>query len=241
MKRFFCLMVFFVFMLSCTSSFAIEFYDIPWDISIEELTTALNDRGLSADKYDVASDASLYPWRNVFYKHYTNAVSDAGYKITLTYLYNDTKPHIAGYPVQWFDFYAHYDVADGALNRDIQNSHYYQAHIWFDISDEKVNDVYDILSKKLTTLYGNGTESEFVTSGNDYYTYTYTIWEGDGHTAVCLHHYKRKNKEDQYLILDYGLTDRDTALLDIQAAIEEEARMEEEMRIMDAADDITGL
>lgn len=236
MKRFFALLTLLVFMMTCPSALAIEFHGIPWGISVSELESALEERGLVVNGDDIKNDASMPIWSYKFRNSFMNNIDSTGHKISLYYYSDyDKKPSIAGYPVEEMEFYAHYDITDGVLSQNAGDSHYYMAQIGFDVNDERTPFIYNDLCNKLTGLYGEGVENstfEFDT------TYTYTVWEGLDNTAVCLYRSESTESDYQFLNLWYGNTTIEETLLNVRKLVVEK---QIQQQVQAAANDTTGL
>ena len=222
-------------MISC-NAFAdtekqIEFYGIPWGISITELVDELKERNIPVNEDNVSHDANMAIWSYEFRNSYVNDIKETGYKMLLNYSGNKSAPKIAGFPLKSLEFYAHYDIADGNLNRDENKSIYYMAEIWFDVDDEMAVSVYKDISDKLTSLYGEGKENmTFITDT----TYTYRVWNGADDTAVCLYRSESNKNNYQFVHLMYGKTNIAETLHNVRNLVIEK-------KIQDISNDTTGL
>lgn len=236
MKRFFVLLASLVFMLTYSSALAIEFHGIPWGISVNELESSLEERGIVVNADDIKNDASMPVWSYTFRNSFMNNIESTGYQISL-YYYSayDEKPSIAGYPVKEMQFYSHYDIDDGVLSQEADDSHYYMAQIGFDVSDERTPAIYDDLYNKLTGLYGEGVENSTFEVET---TYTYTVWEGMDNTAVCLYRSESTSSDYQFLNLWYGNTTIEETLLNVRKLVVEK---QIQLQVQAAANDTTGL
>lgn len=218
-------------MASADTSNNIVFHNIPWDISISELATELENRGITVGRNDISNDASMPVWTYSFRNSFMNNITSTGHKIALYYYGDDEQVSIAGYPVQELQLYAHYDISDGILKQEADDSRYYMTQIWFDVNDEKTIAIYNDLVNKLTTLYGDGTEdTTFIVET----TYTFTVWKGSNDTAVCLYRSESNSSDYQFVHLMYGKTSIEEVLRNVRKLVVEE-------EVKSVADDITGL
>lgn len=234
MKKFFALLL--ALVLFAPSALAdtdaeIMFHGIPWGISVNELVDQLRDRKIPVQSGDIEADASMAIWAYQFRNSYMNNIESTGYEIPLYFFSNPDAVKIAGYPVQDIQLYAHYDIADGILKLEANNSKYYMVLLQFDISDEMAVGVYADLHKKLSALYGNGAEN---TTKEVETTYTYTVWHGANNTAVCLYRSVNPDSDYQFVHLMYGKTDCEQTLREVR-------RLVIEHEIQSVADDSTGL
>lgn len=236
MKRFLYLFLVIMTLLPVASACAIEFHGIPWGISVNELEIALEERGIVVSADDIKNDASMPVWSYTFRNSFMNNIESTGHKISLFYYSAyDEKPSIAGYPVEEMQFYSHYDISGGILSQEADDSHYYMAQINFDMNDERTPVIYNDLSNKLTGLYGEGVENSTFEVET---TYTYTVWEGQDNTAVCLYRSESTDSDYQHLNLWYGNTNIEETLLNIRKLVVEK---QIQQQIEAAANDTTGL
>lgn len=229
MKRFLVVISSLVLLLSCSTAYAIEFYGIQWGISINELIEELNNRDISVSYAEVKENVDLPKWSYKFYDLDTE--DETGYRISADYHSDDNKVKIAGHPVYELDCYAHYDITDGVLNKDVDSSKFYMIKIWFDYSDKIADVVYTDLATKLTGLYGEGTEGITSISGINYY---YTVWEDKDNSAVCLYHMAYTDDHFHSVHLIYGNTKIDDTLRDVRNLV-----IESDIKAV--ANDTTGL
>lgn len=234
MKKFFAfLMVLFLFAPSALADTESEivFHGIPWGISVNELADQLRQRNIPVSSGDIEADANMAIWTYQFRNSYMNDIESTGYKIPLYFFSNPDTVKIAGYPVQDMQLYAHYDITDGIIKLDADNSKYYLVSVQFDVSDEMALGVYADLHQKLSSLYGNGVEdaTKIVET-----TYTYTVWNGANNTAVCLYRSVSTSSDYQFVHLMYGKTDCEQTLREVR-------RLVIEHEIQSVADDTTGL
>ena len=236
MKKIVC--AFLVVVLMASVSFAtadtnenIVFHGIPWDISINELASALKERGIPVGYNDISNDANMAVWTYEFRNSYEHDIETTGHKISRYFWNDDVVVNIAGYPVQRMEFYAHYDITDGVLKQDANESRYYLTNSWFDVDDEMAVSVYNDLSSKLTRLYGNGSENTTYIVDN---TYTYTVWNGANNTAVCLYRSVSDSSDYQFVHLMYGKTNIEETLQNVRKLVIEK-------QVQSVAEDVTGL
>lgn len=231
---------FFVFLLSLflfvPSALAdtdneIVFHGIPWGISINELADQLRKRNFAVQSSDIESDANMGIWTYQFRNMYQYDIESSGHKIQLNFWSNQGSAKIAGYPINGLELFAHYGVVDGIVSFDADDSKYYLTAFSFDVQDEMAVGVYADLSKKLSALYGTGTEDTTKIVDN---TYTYTVWSGANNTAVCLYRSVSTSSAYQYVYLMYGKTDCEKTLREVR-------RLVIEHEIQSVADDSTGL
>lgn len=209
----------------------IEFYGIPWGISITELVDELKERNIPVNKDNVSHDANMAIWSYEFRNSFMNDIKETGHRIFLGFYGDKPTPKIAGFPIDSLEFYAHYDIADGNLNRDENESTYYMAKIQFDIDYEMAVSVYKDISDKLTSLYGEGKENmTFITDT----TYTYCVWNGADDTAVCLYRSESSDSNYQFVNLMYGKTNIEETLHNVRQLVIEK-------KIQDISNDTTGL
>lgn len=209
----------------------IVFHSIPWGISVNELVDQLRQRSIPVQSGDIEADASMAIWAYQFRNSYMNDIESTGFEIPLYFFSYPDAVKIAGYPVQDMQLYAHYDITDGILKLDADNSQYYMVSLQFDVSDEMAVGVYADLHKKLSALYGNGAED---TTKEIETTYTYTVWHGANNTAVCLYRSVSTSSDYQFVHLMYGKTDSEQTLREVR-------RLVIEHEIQSVADDSTGL
>ena len=175
----------------------IMFHSIPWGISIDEVAAALKERGIPIDADDFYLDANMHFWTYDFGNDWRYTIEETGHRIVSSFWYDEVK--IAGYRIQDIQLYAHYDITNGVLKKETENSKYYMASISFDISDELAQPAYADLLAKLTALYGDGAEDKVISGSKEY---TYAVWNGADDTAVCL--YRSEGGEYQFVNLIYG-------------------------------------
>lgn len=234
MKRFFIFLV--VLMLFVPAALAdteteIVFHGIPWGISVNELADQLRQRNISVSASDIKNDEDMVFWGSQFLSVSDDRFDTTGHKISLYYWNDPGKAKIAGHPVQELELYSHYGIADGKISLDANDSKYYLVNIWFDANDEMVVGIYDDLLTKLTTLYGNCTESTFKTSSSNY---TCATWHGANNSAVILYRSVSDSSGYQFVHLIYGKTDSEQTLREVR-------RLVIEHEIQSVADDSTGL
>lgn len=180
----------------------IVFHNIPWGISINELETQLEDRGIKINVDDIRDKQRMAVWSYDFIS--PDVFEESGYRIYF-YLYEEDKmPKVAGHLVNQMDFYAHYGLNNEELSLDADDSCYYMVKCGFNVHDEKAPAVYNDLAKKLTRLYGDGSSDVVFYDVGDGYTYNYIIWNGSEDTAVCLCHREDGDGEFHCVDLMYG-------------------------------------
>lgn len=231
MKRFFILFLVIVAMLPVSSALAIEFHGIPWGISVNELTTALEERGIAVSPDDISADADMPVWTYEFYD-LIGGIDSTGYRISLDYWFDNEKVKIAGYPVNSFSFCAHYDIADGVLKRNAENSHYYMAQMTFDYFDIMAESVYIDLMNKLTGLYGDYTDEGITILST--IAYEYKVWADADGNAVCLYHREDSDSDFHSVALVYGQPN-------IEATLQTVRQLVIQSEIQAVSNDISGL
>ena len=179
----------------------ILFNGIPWGIDGRELLEKMSEKGFIAQQAD---ETSLPIWTYDFRNDWQYNIDNAGYYIGY-YYWDEHKTKIGGYDISNILLYAYYDIVDGKLDKSI--GHYYKAEISFQLDNELVFIAYSDLKRKLSNLYGDGTEATSHLIDTDY---NYTVWKGSNNTAVCL--YASNSKNSNSLNIMYGITNCEEVL-----------------------------
>lgn len=204
----------------------ILFNDIPWGSN----PTTVSE--LMGEDMFLSKDSFVKNW-DFAYSPYTTGSHQGGH------ILYDSNVEVAGYSVD-ATMYFLYSV-DAGLNRSVEASQFYLASYEFNVVD--LGATYDDLKKKLTALYGEGTE-EIDTSTHyqvavvgDGYSGTYDVlkkvstWVGKNDTQVVLVCSILLDDVDvftsEFLQLTYGKTDIDSQIEAINEAILEEKAQEE--------------
>ena len=167
-------------------------------------------------------------------------LSDSGYQ------YKNYSPNItvATFEVDQIEAYFLFTYDDNEVYTEQDKSSLYSAKYTFKVVDGTA--AYDILSAKLSSLYGEGTKDSNSTgwwsTGGDYHTYTkWTVWYGSDNTGVVLwHEYETYDadstvKNDKVFLM-YGKTNSLMTMAELKSA---QAREEIEKAI--TSDDYDGL
>lgn len=202
----------------------IVFHGIPWGISVNELFDQLKERKIPVSSSDIDANGDMRFWGSQFLSIMDDHVEATGHMISI-YDYDD-RIKIAGYPVWNIDLYAHYGIIDGKLSFDADDSEFHYCSILFAAGSDMVEGVYSDLLGKLTSLYGNCTQSTAIPTSTE----TYAVWYGANSTAVMLY----RDDEYQYVSLYYGKTESEQTLREVRKLVIEH-------QFETVADDTTGL
>ena len=224
------------------ASSPILFRSIPWGISASDFSKEMEKQGIAGK---ISNGSTCSSWE--FVRHLgtiepTHKISDVGFS------FRNSSPDlsVSAFEVSVIDawFLPGYD--EEGVYPDEGRSSLYKARYVFDVADGK--GAYEILSSKLSTLYGEGvTESEVIGSvvfstNRDYRRFAdWTVWYGAENTGVVLLHEYELYKDDGQLKservhLTYGKTDSLEIIGNLEATI---ARLENEKAA--ASDDFEGL
>ena len=242
MKKLVVICILLVSMFVSANAEEILFRGIPWDSSMSDVKRALN-----VDYFFTRDDVIIRRWENieetVDYKHMSDYPS--GW-IGLYYGFGETGLKVAGYNVASMQVNCIYGMKDDTtVDRGIDNSRLCSAYYVFEVINYETS--YDDLKAKLTSLYGEGVESEDFGSGyyasangNGEYNYTCktTTWIGENDTAVKL--YLSFDDVDNPLLMNdqlalyYGNTTMDKEIDKLQELLySEKLREENENRSLD--------
>ena len=218
-----------------TTDEPITFRGIPWGSTPAAFTDAMAAVGLKLSYKidDMPSFEREMNWTGSLYSLYT--LDDAGF-FTKPSTKNMT---VAGFPVTSMGAYFLYGFDEENVYKDQDHARFYMAYYQFDPVNFAA--AYDTLTIKLNQLYGQG-EVHPETIGwvtiNQRGVFTWGVWTGADHTAVCLiYRYARNNddsRDDERLYLYYGRSNSVDLLKELEAAMTRE-------ELEQAAGDISGL
>lgn len=232
MKKGFIFLLVVSLLLTCAYGFAeeekkeITFRGIPWGSSIPDYLSAIAKDSLSGNPSKIYN---IYSWENKEGNDMDESVSvieDGGY-------YVNSYPKamsVAGVPVERIYAYFMFTFDDNALFTDEEKVSLYKAE--YDLAPVDIGETFDILTTKLTGLYGQGTKAH---GSQKYINTTYTddydtvTWYGPNDTGVRLFtHYRAENgaKEYRSLSLIYGKTNSVDLFKELTEAMAREQKKE---------------
>lgn len=205
----------------------ITFRDFDWYVTKEEFEEKLYEEGAS-------SHGALGNPNNIYRLSATNSssitfgsdrVDEGGYRGW----YADVS--VAGYQVD--DTYACfvYPIVDGEIIRDDDKAEFYFGWYTFKKGDyEDIQSIYDDLSNKLASIYGEGN----MNSDRYYTTITWTDVQGNFIRLLI-------NKNQDYATLGYMAANAESMLNDMDKAISNEAALAEAKAREENASNTSGL
>ena len=224
-----------------TAANGIQFRGMPFGTSYADFCARLDADGLTPS----ASLRAISSWE-VYAKDgdlvSETKIEDGGFSCSIRSIPEDFA--VAGFKVDSLQASFLKDFDEDAVYDDMDRSTLLKASYTFRITDLDAS--YDILSTKLSTLYGPGEEQSdstaWFSTGGDYSEYvTWTTWYGDDNTGVYLvkhwEIYDEGNRpKEQSLWLCYGASDSVARIEALRAAF---AR--EEMKKSADMNDLSGL
>ncbi len=175
MKKIICILA--VVSLLMTVAFAdsttydgeILFRGLPWGCSIDDAVANIQAAGVTNDR--VREDQDVHD------VDYSFSVDECGFSYSPSNLPNDF--FVAGHLVEQVAIDAIYGIVDGQISRERKDSRMYCATYYF-MDQANINDVYDDLVTKLTSLYGTPVDAP-----ESIYDYS-NMWTGTNNVAVII-------------------------------------------------------
>lgn len=243
MKKAIAVILVFLIVSSVAYADEITFRDIPWDSSMSEI-----EKLLDLDFFYTYDEATIRRWKNITEKvdwEYINDYSDGWEYIYMGYGEHAIK--VAGYDVI-MNVACRYGIEENdEILKGKSDSVLCSASYSFDVIDHTA--AYEDLKSKLTSLYGEGTETTDVlegyycgvkSSGEYHTTVKITTWIGENNTEAKL--YCSVDDVDDPLLqndslaLYYGKADEDKNIDRLQELLHIEAlKREQESRSNDTS------
>lgn len=214
----------------------ILFKDIPWGTSYKEAKNILSDN----DWYVMHHDhMKTYSVDDILLGDYEGIDFDnAGFNM-VAYPFSNNEIDVAGYTTSNLCLYLAFPVIDGKLIQDEENAMLYGAR--YEFEPEDFEKMYDDLTSKLSSLYGEPASLEEETDWLDIKTIC-TVWEGSNGTYVSLVGEDVDEEADLWddsLCISYAWRGGDDLLTTASEALKNEA-LEKEASVY-GNDDFSGL
>lgn len=194
MKRFAVLVLAWLMICSAASADEILFRDIPWGTNIPETCELLSDFEI----LDYIDELPVQGWLEA-------NTGEGGNNAFNILAYAKEGVTVGGYHISMLDLFFLYSFDEAVIYREQEESRLFRATYHLSVAD--VESAFSDLTTKLTTLYGDGTQSQYDGERR-------VEWRHEG-TGVCL------IMGESYLNITYGVTD-ESWLDDINNAIAKE-------------------
>lgn len=215
----------------------ITFRSVPWNCTPEVLSAALADSMIAIHLREDECES----WESDF--EWTGKLVPVMY-LDNSGFYSSNSPEelkVAGYPVKKMYTYFAYDFDKENIYKNVEQSRFYKAR--YDIEAVDTKAAYEILSQKLSQLYGVGEKhfktSSWSSSSGKHTTFTeWIVWFGANNTGVYLWYnydeYEDGRIENETISIIYGKSDSMIMLQNLKAALAYE-------QLKEALEDTEGL